>query len=169
MSEAIATTTDFYAHALAIEREAAARYGEFARYLEDHDRAELADLFRHLERVEGDHARYIERRVGAIKVSPAIAARYRWLEAGPAGAEAAVHEWIFRLIEPREALRIALEAERRAQVFYERLAAEAQDAEVRTLALEFCEEEKEHAARLERALAAERDPHVDWEQLFGRG
>jgi hypothetical protein len=34
------------------------------------------------------------------------------------------------------------------------------------MAREFADEEAEHAARLERALAAEPDPRIDWEQLY---
>jgi rubrerythrin len=167
MGVTITTLAQFYVHALAIEREAVARYDEFTRYAEDHDRDELADVFRSLCRLERDHVRFIEKRFGPIEVPPLIAARYRWLEAGPTESQAAAHEWILRLIEPREALKVALEAERRAQIFYEQLAEEASDAEVRRFAREFAEEEAEHAARLERALAAEGDSHVDWERYFG--
>ena len=80
--------------------------------------------------------------------------------------EPAVYEWLARMIGPREALVIALAAERRAQAFFTELAESADDEGVRRMAREFAEEEAEHAARLERALAAEADPRIDWERLY---
>jgi rubrerythrin len=160
----IRSVTELFAHALAMEREAAERYTEFARFMADRDHVELADLFQRLARLERDHARFIERRAGPIEVSAAIEAEVRWLESGPANA--AVHEWLARMMGPREALAIALEAERRAQAFFAELARTVADEGVRRMAREFADEEAEHAARLERALAAEPDPRIDWEQLY---
>jgi hypothetical protein len=36
------------------------------------------------------------------------------------------------------------------------------------MAGELAKEEAEHAARLERVLAAEPDPRIDWERVFDR-
>ena len=45
---------------------------------------------------------------------------------------------------------------------------QADDDGVRRMASELAEEEAEHAARLERVLAAEPDPRIDWEKVFDR-
>jgi len=55
----------------------------------------------------------------------------------------------------------------RAHGFFAALAAEADDEGLRRLAAELAEEEAGHAARLERLLAAEPEPRVDWERAFG--
>jgi rubrerythrin len=67
---------------------------------------------------------------------------------------------------PRDALAIALSAEQRAQRVFAELAQQADDDGVRRMASELAEEEAEHAARLERVLAAEPDPRIDWERVF---
>jgi rubrerythrin len=156
--------TELLAQALAIEREAAARYAEFARLMADREHAELADLFARLARLERDHARFIEERAGPLRAPAVIEAEVRWLESGP--PQPAVHEWLARMMGPRDALAIALAAERRAQAFFAELARCAGDEALRQMAREFAEEEAEHAARLERALAAEPDARVDWERLY---
>ena len=158
------TITALLTRALAIEREAADRYAEFARFMADHDRDELAMLFSQLARLEGEHARALEERLGLSDSPLAIEAADRWLEAGPPSA--AAHEWLLRLMGPREALTIALEAERRAHGFFAELAAASADDDVRRLAAELAAEEAAHAAGLERLLASEPDPHIDWEALF---
>ncbi len=88
------------------------------------------------------------------------AGEYRWLDAG--APETAAHDWIFRLLTPYDALRIALAGEERARDFFRGVAEGTDDAQLRAFALEMAEEEVEHAARLERALAHEPDPHIDW-------
>jgi rubrerythrin len=164
MATTIRSVAELLAQALAMEREAAERYAEFARFMADRERAELAELFTRLARLERDHARFLERRAGRPDPSSVIAAEVRWLEVGP--PDPAVHEWLARMIGPREALGIALEAERRAQAFFAGVAESAADEALRRMASEFAAEEAEHAARLERALATEPDPRIDWERLY---
>jgi rubrerythrin len=160
------SVTGLLARAVGIEREAADRYAEFARFMEDHDRNELADLFTQLARLERDHARVIEEWLGEAKPAVPLEAAFHWLESGPPSP--AAHEWLLRLMGPRDALVIALAAEQRAQRFFAELAQQADDDGVRRLASELAEEEAEHAARLERLLAAEPNPRIDWEQVFDR-
>jgi rubrerythrin len=164
MSAPIRTLDEFHAHALAIEREAAARYREFAARMADHDKEDLAALFAKLSRMEQEHAQLLEDRMRGTAPAELPAGAYRWLDAG--APETAAHDWIFRLLTPYDALRIALAGEQRARDFFQRVAAETDNAELRAFALEMAEEEVEHAARLERALAHEPDPHIDWEQVL---
>jgi rubrerythrin len=164
MTTPIQTLDEFHAHALAIEREAAARYREFAAQMADHDKEELAALFAKLSRLEQEHADLIAQRIGDAKVAEVPAGAYRWLDAG--APETAAHDWIFRLLTPYDALRIALAGEERARDFFRGVAEGTDDAQLRAFALEMADEEVEHAARLERALAHEPDPHIDWEGLI---
>ena len=160
------SVTDLLARAIGIEREAADRYAEFARFMADHDRDELANLFTQLARLEHDHARVIEEWLGEVNPPVPVEAAFHWLESGPPSP--AAHEWLLRLMGPRDALAIALAAEQRAQRFVAELAQQADDDGVRRLASELAEEEAEHASRLERLLAAEPTPRIDWEQVFDR-
>lgn len=162
---AVGSVNALLVRALAIEREAAERYAEFARFMSDHDRNELAALFAELGRLEGDHARALEARLGAGDVPAQAEAADRWIESGPPSP--AAHEWLLRLMAPRDALAIALSAERRAQRFFAELAEEAGDHTLRRMAAELAEEEAGHAAKLERLLAAEPDTRIDWERAFG--
>jgi rubrerythrin len=164
MTAPIRSLEEFHAHALAIEREAAARYREFAARMADHDNDDLAALFAKLARMEQEHASLIERRIGAAALQDLPPGAYRWLDAG--APETAAHDWIFRLLTPFDALRIALAGEQRARDFFLAVAAETDDPALRAFAQEMAEEEVEHAARLERALAHEPNPHIDWEQVL---
>ncbi|HXM80578.1 MAG TPA: ferritin family protein [Burkholderiales bacterium] len=151
---AIRSTQELYAHAIAIEREAAERYGELAGRMADEGRDELATVFDMLARMEAEHLEALERRTDDTAL-PAIApAQYQWLDAG--APETAARELIFRLMTPRQALAIALEAERRAQAFFERVFSTADDPALRALAREMAAEEQEHVALIERLL--ERTP-----------
>jgi rubrerythrin len=164
MAAPIQNLEEFHAHALAIEREAAARYREFAARMADHDKDELAALFAKLSRLEQEHATLLEQRIGnADAALPQD--QYRWIDSS--APETAAHDWVFRLLTPYDALRIALAGEERAKAFFEGVAAGASNPELRAFALDMAEEEKEHAARLERALAHEPDPHIDWETVLG--
>jgi rubrerythrin len=162
----VRSVAELLARAVGIEREAADRYAEFARFMQDHDRDELADLFTQLAHLERDHARAIEEWLGEANPAVPLEAAFHWLESGPPSP--AAHEWLLRLMGPRDALAIALAAEQRAQRFFAELAQQADDDGIRRMASELAEEEAEHAARLERVLAAEPDPRIDWAKVFDR-
>lgn len=151
---------DLYAHALAMEKEAAERYAEFAARMADEGNDEVAEVFARLARLEDEHYRALERR-GAAPVAPE---RYRWLDAGP--PESAAHDLIFRLLTPRQALAIALAAERRARAFYAEAARAGSDAEARELAGRLAAEEDEHIAAL-LAVMDRTPPPPDWERVLG--
>jgi len=103
---AVHSVTDLLARAIGIEREAADRYAEFARFMQDRGRDELADLFAQLARLEHDHARVIEEWLGEVNPPVPVEAAFHWLESGPPSP--AAHEWLLRLMGPRDALAIAL-------------------------------------------------------------
>ena len=77
------------------------------------------------------------------------------------------------LTTPRQALQLALEAERRAQQFFDHLRATTQDRGVARLAAEFAEEEREHVdlvlAELEKYPASEDAPRDDMDPPVAQG
>ena len=145
---------ELYAHAIAIEREAAERYAEFAERMADLGNEPLAELFGRLAGFEAEHLDALLRRTEGVALPELGTSEYRWLDAGV--PETAARELIFRLMTPRHALAIALEAEKRAQVFFEHVFMTADDPAVRALAQEMAAEEQEHAGMVERLL--ERTP-----------
>jgi rubrerythrin len=163
----IGNLAECYANALAIEREAAARSAQFADYLEDHGEQATADLFRKLARFEQQHVAELERRTAGMPLPTLRAWEFSWLDNAP--AEQVDHEFIFHLMTPHDALKIALGAEKRAQALYEQAIASSEDAEVKRLARELAGEELEHIAWLEDGLKKVPRPLTtedDYEALF---
>jgi rubrerythrin len=160
----IGSVTELYAHALAIEREATARYLEFADRMADEGNDHVATLFRSLARFESEHVKELEDVTRDMALPDIQAGQYAWLDAG--APETAAHDLVFRLMTPHDALEIALEAERRARRFFDDVYENADDAPLRELALDMAREEDDHVAWVERALAANPDPHIDWEKVL---
>jgi rubrerythrin len=142
--KSIQSPAELYAHAIAIEREAAERYSELAERMDDEGREELTRVFAELARMEAEHLETLERRTAGLALPRIADGEYRWLsERAP---ETAPRELMFRLMTPRSALAMALAAERRAQAFFEQLCWSAQDPALRALAREMAAEEREHVA-----------------------
>ena len=148
--QAIRSPAELYAHAIAIEREAAERYSELAERMDDEGREELARVFGELAQMEAEHLEALEQRTAGLALPGIPADRYHWLEHGR--PETMRHELIFRLMTPRQALAIALVAERRAQAFFEEVAWGAADPALRALAREMLAEEGEHIELVRRML-----------------
>ena len=141
---AISSVEELLSVALAMERRAAARYAELARRMTEREHDVLADLFTRLGRLERDHARFIERRLaGRLLPDPA----------GAASQESIVFDEA-SVLTPRAVLVAALRSEERAKALFERIAAAAQEAAVRRLAVEMAAEEAEHAERIAAAMQA---------------
>lgn len=153
---ALSSPEALYAHAIAIEREAAERYSELAERMDDEGREDLARFFAELAKMEAEHLETLERRTAGLAL-PAIApGEHLWLQDG--APEAAPHDLVFRLMTPRQALAIALAAERRAQAFFEGICWSAADPALRTLAHEMAAEEREHVALIARMFEAMPEP-----------
>jgi len=161
---AVRTPNELYAHALAIEREAAARYLEFAERMANEGNDHVATLFRSLARFEAEHVDQLVDATRDMALPEIAAGEYAWLDAG--APETAAHDLLFRLMTPHDALQIALEAERRARRFFDEVYEDASDPTLRELALDMAREEDDHVAWVERALAANPDPHIDWEKVL---
>ena len=159
----IQSAAELYVHAIAIEREAAERYREFATRMADQGNDELAGVFGKLAAFESEHLKTLERRTDGVAL-PRLAADYAWLDSG--APETAAHDLIFRLMTPRQALAIALQAEKRARAFFSHVQRESGDPALRALAKEMAAEEDEHMHLLEHTLARAHDPFVDWASVY---
>jgi rubrerythrin len=156
----IASAAELYAHAIAIEREAAERYAEFAERMEDLGNQGAAEVFARLAGFEAEHLEALLARSAGITLPALAPHEYCWLDAG--APETAARELVFRLLTPRQALAIALRAEQRAQVFFERVLLTADDPALRGLAREMAADEGEHIAMLEKLLRKTPEPLADW-------
>ena len=160
----IHSAPELYAHAIAIEREAAERYSEFAERMADLGNDAVASVFAWLASVEGEHLVTLQQRTEGVQLPEPVLNRYRWLDSG--APETSARELIFRLMTPRRALEIALAAEKRAQAFFEGVMMTADDPALRALAQEMAMEEQGHVALVERLLERTPEPGVDWGALF---
>ena len=160
----IDSPAELYAHAIAIEREAAERYGEFAERMQDEGREALADVFSLLARVEQEHLETLLARTEGVAL-PAIAEdRYKWLDSG--APETPARELFYRLMTPRHALAIALHAEQRAQAFFEHVYWTSSDPALRALAKEMAAEEREHVDMVSKMLGDTPEPSLDTTLIF---
>jgi rubrerythrin len=135
--EHIDSVAAFYARAIAIERDAAARYRELAQCMLVQDRRVLADLFRSLAQIESKHAENIARRAVGMPLPQVPPAQLQG--GGLPQAEAADP-----LVTPAHALEIAWSKEELARAFFEQVAASSKHAEVKAIAREFAEDESAH-------------------------
>ena len=154
------TLQDFMAQALAMEREAVARYTEFADSMEMHNNREVAAMFRTMAGYEAKHAAQIMAQMGWTSDPPPPPGGYGWpdLEA----PETVPIEEVHYLMQPWHALQLALAAEQRAEAFFARLAEAATDDAVKRAALELQDEEREHVELVRAWLNKVPEPDVDW-------
>lgn len=150
---------ELYVHAIAIEREAARRYAELAERMADQGNHEVAALFRQLAGYESEHLAALGRRTAGVAL-PDLSADHSWLTEGP--PETVARELVFRLMTPRHALAIALQAEMRAKAFFEQAARVSSDPGARALAREMAAEEDAHIAKLHALLQRTSEPHPSW-------
>jgi rubrerythrin len=162
----IESVAELYAHAIAIESEAAQRYAEFAQRMNDEGRDDLAAVFAGLARAESEHLKALERRTEGVVLPDLRASQYKWFDDGP--PENAARELVFRLMTPRQALAIALHAEQSAHAFFEHAYWAAADPGVRALAREMAADEKEHIAALAQQLEATPAPALHSTLIFER-
>jgi rubrerythrin len=155
------SVAELYAHAIAMEREAAQRYDELAKRMADQGNDEVAALFSRLSRIEAEHLQTLLERTRGVELPRLDAAEHAWLDAG--APETAARELVFRLMTPRQALAIALDAERRARAFFEQMMRAARDPGVRALAREMANEEIEHIAMVLELLQRIPAPYVPCE------
>ena len=142
-------TAELYAHAIAIEREAATRYDELGAAMAERGDHAIAMLFYMLASFEARHLGELTRKTAGV-VLPDLSADYTWRE-GEA-PETVSFDACRGDMTPKRALLIAFDAEKRAKAFFEHAARITEDPATRALAREMADEEAEHMVLVERAL-----------------
>ena len=146
----IISVEEFYAHAIAIEREAARRYREFEEHFADRGEDVLAGLCGNLAALEGEHLEILLKASAGLTLPAIEAAGHQWLESGE--PQAAARELFYRVVGRRQLLEIALQSECNALGFFEWVAQTTPDASVRSLARDMAVEEMEHVDWVRNAL-----------------
>ena len=154
-----------FAHALAIEHEAEARYRELATHMADIGNDALFNLFHQLAEFEGEHAFRLAKKSVGMEIPLLAPGEYAWLESGAPVPEA--RAFVYRMMTPRLALEIALAAEQRAKAFFEQVLARSRNAGIRQLAAEFAQEEESHVSWVKDALARLPQPYQPSENQPG--
>ncbi len=167
MRRSIQTVEEFYAHALAIEREAAERYGEFALYFSDHGHDELASLCRKLASLERSHYHQLVRACAGLTLPAVDESAYHWVSGQ--SPEAPVRKLFYQVARPRQLLEIALAAELKARAFFVGIVRTSTVPAVRELASIMAAEEVEHIGWVREALQLQAPPGTNWEKLFQHG
>jgi hypothetical protein len=142
---------ELVAHAMGFERDAASRFHEYADYLRAAGQQGMADIFRRMEIVERAQLEALQECVAGGKLPDLQPCDYaRHLLATRDALELAFPE---APRTAREALVLALAAERRAELYFRDAAANAADPMVRGLAADLAAGEHRHVRLVERLLA----------------
>jgi rubrerythrin len=149
----VTTVAELLAHALAMETDAAERYGELADQMEMHRKKGVAAIFRRLEHAERAHLEELTRRCAGLELPHYAPWEFQW--SASEAPETIAIERVHYQLSVREAVALALEHERRATAFFSDVAASGAPADVAALATEFAQEEREHIQWLEECLARE--------------
>jgi rubrerythrin len=160
----IRTTEELFAHAIEIEREAAARYAELGERMRDLGNDVVAELFLRLADAEARHEKELRAKASGLFLPHLEPGQYAWLEEH--GPETAAHDLVLNLLTPHGALQVALDAEKRALAFFESVRKTAANVQLSMLAGEMAAEEGVHIEWVKSALRRTPDPVVDWAAVF---
>jgi rubrerythrin len=142
---------ELVAHAIGFERDAASRFHEYAEFLREAGRQDMATIFRRMEMVERAQLEALEECFDADNLPDLQPCDYaRHLLATRDALDLAFPR---APRDAREALVLALAAERRAEMYYRDAAANSADPMVRGLAADLAAGEHRHVRVVERLLA----------------
>ena len=145
------TLPELVSHAIAFEHDAASRFHEYAAYLRELGHDEMATVFNRLELVERAHMEALQECVAGGKLPDLEPRDYvRHLLETRNALELAFPR---APRNAREALVLALAAERRAEIYYRDAAANSPDPMVRGFAADLAAGEHRHVRVVERLLA----------------
>jgi rubrerythrin len=169
----IGTIAECYAHAMAIEREGAARYAEFAELMGERGEEATAALFERLAHFDARHAETLAARASGLTLPRVSAVEHSWVDDAP--PESVSHE-LFQLLTPHHAISIALTNAQRTRALFEDVRASNSDPETQRLAAEISADGTEKIRHLREALSRTPAP-VLWNEdtldllprLFGSG
>jgi len=143
------TLIDLYAHALAIEREAFKRFIKLERFMRDAGMDHLADEFERIGKEEQEQYEALALGTAERELPQIEAWEYAWHYLGAEADKPVAPK------SARDAIKLALATERRAQNFYIDVAEHANDDAVCAFAAEMAQDEQRHVMRLETLLARE--------------
>jgi len=155
------TRDELLVHALVIELEAVQSYKDLAEQMEEFGNNDVAELFVKMAALEAEHAEKIRDIAGDIKLPDLAPWEFRWsgLEPSENIDLAGVHY----MMTPHQALALALDNELSAMAFFDTVAHDSTDDEVRSLAQEFADDERQHVAWMKDWLAKFPPPDDDWD------
>lgn len=159
-SKPIGTIAECYAHAVAIEREAATRYAEFADLMAERGEEATAELFGQLAGFDARQADLLAASAARMTLPRIPSVEHSWVDDAP--PEAVSHE-LFHLMTPHDALDIALRNKQRTKALFEQVVATSHDPEAKELAAAISSDEDEHIRRLRDAIARTPTPLV-WDE-----
>jgi hypothetical protein len=158
------TSAECYAHAMAVEREAAARCHEFADLMAWRGEEAIADLFERLARDDEEAAAALEHRAARTALPKVPPTAHSWVDDAP--AEHVSHEPL-HLLSAHDTILIALDNARRARAFFDSLVEIGADADARSIASQMAAENAGRIRCLEQALAKTPRPLRIGEELIG--
>lgn len=144
------TLPELLLHALVIELEAMHRYEELANMMEQTGNRKVSKIFAKMAAIEGEHAETIEAQIKGRKLPMLTPSQYTWR--GPEAPENTDSNRLFHLMTPSQAMKLALDNEKKAFEFYADVVDDSTDESVRDLAAEFAAEERQHIAWVEEWL-----------------
>jgi rubrerythrin len=131
-----------------VEEEAKDRYSELADQMEIHRNPEAARFFRYMLQIESTHEVLLtERRKKLFGEAPVSVSRAMIFD-----VEAPDYDEARADMTVRQALEVALRAEKKAWAFFDAAAGKVQDAEIRTLFTSLRDEEVEHQHYVQRQM-----------------
>jgi hypothetical protein len=163
----VRSLADLYAHALAIEHEAADRYREFEAYFADRNAAVPAGLCRNLATLHRARSRKYLDASGGLALPDIDVSRFRWIEG--AFPSAASRDFVYRTAAARNLLEIALAEENDAARFYDQVADGSTDESMCSLAWEMADKARDNVRRIANAIENIPVPGMDWEELLAAG
>jgi rubrerythrin len=142
----------FLAHSVQLEREAARRYEELSAAMGTEGNQDLKVFFARMAHYSRLHLADAMARGGFREVPTMAPHEYQW----PDGTSPETAGWIGvdAHMDRQAALELALQGERSGHAYYAGVAASTADAELRSIAGEFAQEEADHVRQLEVLLAA---------------
>jgi rubrerythrin len=146
------TVEEFLAYSIHLEQEAADRFSELADAMATGGNREVAQLFRQLSDYSRLHLSDAKARAGFREIPLIAPLEFVWPDLE--SPEAAAIWGADPLLSRREALEIALAAEKAGYDYYKSVRDTTDDPEIRILAAEFVNEEMGHVAVLKKWIAA---------------
>lgn len=142
---------EFLVYAARLEQEAALRFDELADMASSFENKEVADFFRQMAHYSRLHLAEAKARGGFHDLPKMESGDFQWDDVE--SPEAAAIWGADPNMDVRQALDLAMEAEKRGLEFYSNVYENTTDPEIKVMAKEFVDEEAEHVAAIERWIA----------------